>query len=62
MVSARPAPIPNAARNDPSPIAQSQTRRQRSATPLLRYVQAGLPEIEPAPDPDDVDAPLAFAY
>ena len=29
---------------------------------LLRYVQAGLPEIEPAPDPDDVDAPLAFAY
>jgi cytochrome d ubiquinol oxidase subunit I len=29
---------------------------------LLRYVQAGLPELEPAPDPDDVDAPLAFAY
>jgi cytochrome d ubiquinol oxidase subunit I len=29
---------------------------------LLRYVQAGLPELQPAPDPDDVDAPLAFAY
>jgi cytochrome d ubiquinol oxidase subunit I len=29
---------------------------------LLRYVQAGLPELEPASDPDDVDAPLAFAY
>jgi cytochrome d ubiquinol oxidase subunit I len=29
---------------------------------LLRYVQAGLPEIEPPRDPDDVDAPLAFAY
>ena len=29
---------------------------------LLRYVKAGLPEVEPPPDPDDVDAPLAFAY
>jgi cytochrome d ubiquinol oxidase subunit I len=29
---------------------------------LLRYVQAGLPELQPAPNPDDVDAPLAFAY
>ncbi len=29
---------------------------------LLRYVKAGLPDIEPPPDPDDVDAPLAFAY
>jgi cytochrome d ubiquinol oxidase subunit I len=29
---------------------------------LLRYIQAGLPELEPAPDPDDADAPLAFAY
>ncbi|MET0928881.1 MAG: cytochrome ubiquinol oxidase subunit I [Aeromicrobium sp.] len=29
---------------------------------LLRYVKAGLPDLEPAPDPDDVDAPLAFAY
>lgn len=29
---------------------------------LLRYVRAGLPELEPPADPDDVDAPLAFAY
>jgi cytochrome d ubiquinol oxidase subunit I len=29
---------------------------------LLRYVRAGLPELEPPSDPDDVDAPLAFAY
>ncbi|MET0767010.1 MAG: cytochrome ubiquinol oxidase subunit I [Aeromicrobium sp.] len=29
---------------------------------LLRYVQAGLPDLEPPRDPDDVDAPLAFAY
>ena len=29
---------------------------------LLTYIQAGLPDIEPAPDPDDEDAPLAFAY
>ncbi len=29
---------------------------------LLRYVQAGLPELEPPTDPDDADAPLAFAY
>ena len=29
---------------------------------LLRYVQAGLPELEPPADPDDADAPLAFAY
>lgn len=29
---------------------------------LLRYIAAGLPEIEPPTDPDDADAPLAFAY
>ena len=29
---------------------------------LLRYIQAGLPEIEPPRDTDDADAPLAFAY
>lgn len=29
---------------------------------LLRYVKAGLPELDPPPDPDDVDAPLAYAY
>jgi cytochrome d ubiquinol oxidase subunit I len=29
---------------------------------LLRYVKAGLPELEPPGDPDDADAPLAFAY
>jgi cytochrome d ubiquinol oxidase subunit I len=29
---------------------------------LLRYVKNGLPELEPPHDPDDVDAPLAYAY
>ncbi|MFI5428032.1 cytochrome ubiquinol oxidase subunit I [Aeromicrobium sp. UC242_57] len=29
---------------------------------LLRYVKKGLPELEPPHDPDDVDAPLAYAY
>ncbi len=29
---------------------------------LLRYVQAGLPQLEAPADPDDADAPLAFAY
>lgn len=29
---------------------------------LLRYVKAGLPDLEPPSDPDDADAPLAFAY
>jgi cytochrome d ubiquinol oxidase subunit I len=29
---------------------------------LLHYVQRGLPEIEPPNDPDDADAPLAYAY
>jgi cytochrome bd ubiquinol oxidase subunit I len=29
---------------------------------LLRYIQAGLPELTPPADPDDADAPLAFAY
>jgi cytochrome d ubiquinol oxidase subunit I len=29
---------------------------------LLRYIGKGLPELDPPRDPDDVDAPLAFAY
>jgi cytochrome d ubiquinol oxidase subunit I len=29
---------------------------------LLRYVRAGLPDLDPPPDRDDVDAPLAYAY
>ncbi|MET1063084.1 MAG: cytochrome ubiquinol oxidase subunit I [Aeromicrobium sp.] len=29
---------------------------------LLRYVKAGLPELDPPRDPDDADAPLAYAY
>jgi cytochrome d ubiquinol oxidase subunit I len=29
---------------------------------LLHYIQRGLPELEPPNDPDDVDAPLAYAY
>jgi cytochrome d ubiquinol oxidase subunit I len=29
---------------------------------LLRYIKKGLPELEPPGDPDDADAPLAFAY
>jgi cytochrome d ubiquinol oxidase subunit I len=29
---------------------------------LLRYVAKGLPDLEPEPDPDDHDAPLAYAY
>jgi cytochrome d ubiquinol oxidase subunit I len=29
---------------------------------LLTYVKKGLPDHEPPPDPDDVDAPLAYAY
>ncbi len=29
---------------------------------LLTYIRAGLPEIEEPADPDDQDAPLAFAY
>ncbi|WP_456697259.1 cytochrome ubiquinol oxidase subunit I [Aeromicrobium sp. P5_D10] len=29
---------------------------------LLGYVKKGLPELEPPADPDDVDAPLAYAY
>ena len=29
---------------------------------LLTYIRAGLPQIEPPPSDDDLDAPLAFAY
>jgi cytochrome d ubiquinol oxidase subunit I len=29
---------------------------------LLRYVKAGLPALDPPRDPDDADAPLAYAY
>ncbi|MET0449998.1 MAG: cytochrome ubiquinol oxidase subunit I [Aeromicrobium sp.] len=29
---------------------------------LLRYVKAGMPDLDPPSDRDDVDAPLAYAY
>jgi cytochrome d ubiquinol oxidase subunit I len=29
---------------------------------LLHYIRAGLPELDPPVDPDNADAPLAFAY
>jgi cytochrome bd ubiquinol oxidase subunit I len=29
---------------------------------LLKYIHAGLPEVDTSPPSDDSDAPLAFAY